>query len=255
MSQHVQFPLVKNHGLPLGLLMAALLAWSAPTAAQSMTGYPLVGIHATQACATCHTTMPYKSAPTTCYGCHQKDVVGATTPVNHAGLPTTCDTCHKNADATWLVSTSFNHATYFALAGAHATAACAQCHNPPYAPSANNFTTVPTGPCSSCHLPDYNKATTPVNHIAAGFPTTCDTCHKFADATWLLGVFNHTYFPLTGNHNVACATCHSTPNNYVLYNCIGCHAQASTTSGHSGVKGYVWTSTACYACHPNGRAG
>jgi hypothetical protein len=102
---------------------------------------------------------------------------------------------------------------------------------------------------------DYNTATTPINHIAAGFPTTCDACHKFSDATWLLGVFNHTYFPLTGNHNRPCAQCHTTPGNYAIFNCIGCHTAAQTNPHHSGVRGYVWASTACYACHPNGRAG
>jgi hypothetical protein len=383
----------------------------------SHTTFPLVGVHATTACATCHnppyapSANNYTTVPTSCSGCHVRDVTGATTPVNHAGLPTTCDSCHKNTDTTWMLATAFNHATYFALAGAHATAPCAQCHNPPYAPSANNFVTVPTAPCSACHQNDYNNATTPVNHIAQGFPTTCDSCHKFSDATWLLatfshttfplvgphatapcaqchnppyapsannytavptscygchvrdfngattpvkhtgfattcdtchrntdttwsqksafnhsayfplagahltapcaqchvgnnyltvatspcsvchmndyttakspvdhvaagfpttcdtchkfsdtswlqGVFNHTsYFPLTSNHNVPCAQCHTTAGTYAVYNCIGCHTAAQTNSNHSGVKGYVWASTACYACHPNGRAG
>jgi hypothetical protein len=227
----------------------------------SHTTFPLVGLHATTACAVCHnppyapSANNYTAVPTTCYGCHQKDVTGATTPVNHTGLPTTCDTCHKNTDANWLLASAFNHSAYFALAGAHVTAPCAQCHNPPYAPSLNNFTTVPTGPCSACHLKDYNTATTPVNHITAAFPTTCDTCHKFSDATWLLGTFNHTYFPLTSNHNRPCADCHKTAGVYTVFTCTDCHTNAQITPHHSGVKGYVWTSTACYSCHPNGRAG
>jgi hypothetical protein len=227
----------------------------------SHTTFPLVGPHATTACTVCHnppyapSANNYTAVPTTCYGCHQRDVTGATTPVNHTGLPTTCDSCHKNTDATWLLATAFNHSTYFALAGAHTTAPCSQCHNPPYAPSANNFISVPTSPCSACHLKDYNTATTPVNHIAAAFPTTCDTCHKFSDPTWLQGVFNHTYFPLTSNHNVACNRCHTTANVYTVFNCTVCHTAATTNSHHSGVKAYVWLSTACYSCHPNGRAG
>ena len=228
----------------------------------SHTTFPLVGVHATTACATCHnppyapSANNYTTVPTSCYGCHVRDFTGAATPVNHAGLPTTCDSCHKNTDASWLLATAFNHSTYFVLAGAHATAPCSQCHNPPYAPSANNYTSVPTAPCSACHLSSYTTATTPVNHVAAGFPTTCDTCHKFSDTSWLQGVFNHTsYFPLTSNHNVACTTCHTTAGTYAVFNCIGCHTAAQTNGNHSGVKGYVWASTACYACHPNGRAG
>ncbi len=65
------------------------------------------------------------------------------------------------------------------------------------------------------------------------------------------------YFPLTSNHNVACNRCHTTATSYLVYNCIGCHTagQTSPPTHHNGVKGYVWASTACYSCHPNGRAG
>ena len=84
-----------------------------------------------------HRTATTRTVPTTCYGCHQKDATGATTPVNHAGLPTTCDSCHKNTDPTWLLATAFNHATYFPLAGRPCvTAPCAQCH------TNGNFTTL-----------------------------------------------------------------------------------------------------------------
>ena len=176
----------------------ATRATSSPTrpgcrATFSHTTFPLVGVHATTACTTCHnppyapSANNYTTVPTTCYGCHVRDFTGATTPVPHTGFPTTCDSCHKNTDATWSQKSAFVHNAYFALAGAHATAPCSQCHNPPYAPSANNYLSVPTSPCSACHLRDYNTATTPVNHIAAGFPTTCDTCHKFSDATWIAG--------------------------------------------------------------------
>jgi hypothetical protein len=54
---------------------------------------------------------------------------------------------------------------------------------------------------------------------------------------------------------VACATCHDTAGTYAVYDCIGCHTASKTNGDHKGVKGYVWASTACYACHPTGRAG
>jgi hypothetical protein len=227
----------------------------------SHTTFPLIGVHATTPCATCHNP-PYApsannttTVPTTCYGCHVRDFTGATSPVPHTGFPTTCDSCHKNTDATWSQKGAFVHNAYFALAGAHATAPCAQCHNPPYAPSANNYMSVPKTPCSACHQRDYNTATTPINHIAAGFPNTCDSCHKFSDATWLLGTFNHTWFPITsGRHNVPCAQCHTTPNVFTVFNCTICHTKSSTDSEHRGRAGYTWTSTACYSCHPNGRS-
>ncbi len=227
------------------------------------TTFPLVGVHATTQCAVCHnppyapSANNYTTVPQTCYGCHVRDFNGATTPVPHTGFPTTCDSCHRNTDSTWSQKSAFNHSTYFVLAGAHALSPCAQCHNPPYAPSANNYLTVPTSPCSACHMNDFNNAKTPVPHT--GFSTACDSCHKFTDATWLVAsAFSHTtYFPLVSNHNVPCAQCHTTATNYLVFNCIGCHtaAQTSPPAHHNGISGYVWASPACYSCHPNGRSG
>jgi hypothetical protein len=318
--------------------------WSQKSAFNHSAYFTLVGAHATATCAKCHnppyapSANNYTAVPTTCIGCHQTDFNNAASPVPHTGFATTCDSCHRNTDTTWSQKSAFNHSAYFALAGAHVTAPCSQCHNPPYAPSANNYLTVPTNPCSACHLKDYNTATSPVNHVSAGFPTTCDACHKFSDATWLVATFSHAtfplvgvhattacavchnppyapsannyvtvpttcygchvrdfntattpvphagfattcdtchrntdatwllasafshtpYFPITGgNHNVACNRCHTTATSYLVYNCIGCHTagQTSPPAHHNGVKGYVWASTACYSCHPNGRAG
>src|SRR5437870_11759345 len=69
---------------------------------------------------------------------------------------------------------------------------------------------------------NYTTATNPVNHVAAGFPTSCDLCH---DAVlWTDGKFNHstTGWPLTGFHltSTQCSQCHVN-NNYNL------------TSGHT----------------------
>jgi predicted CXXCH cytochrome family protein len=230
-------------------------AWSQKSAFSHAAYFSLVGPHATAPCAQCHnppyapSANNYLTVPTSCYGCHQKDFTGATSPVPHTGFATTCDSCHRNTDATWSQKSAFNHAAYFPLAGAHTTAPCAQCH------TNGNYLTVPASPCSACHMNDYNTATTPVNHIVAGFPTTCDTCHKFSDVSWTQAVWNHTWFPLVSNHNVACNRCHTTAGTYTVFNCIGCHTQAQTNSNHTGVRGYVWASPACYSCHPNGRAG
>jgi hypothetical protein len=212
--------------------------------------YPLVGVHATQPCAACHPNNRYAGTPTLCSGCHI-DKYNATTDPNHvaAGFPTTCDTCHKATDASWTQGV-FNHSQFYQLVGVHATQPCAACH-----PN-NRYPGTPTL-CSGCHIDKYNATTNP-NHIAAGFPTTCDTCHRPTDTSWNQGTFNHTWFPITGsNHSVPCAQCHTNPSNFAVFSCIsgGCHPQSQTNGDHSGVSGYVYASTACYSCHPNGRAG
>ncbi len=207
--------------------------------------FPLVGVHATQACAACHKNNVYKGTPRDCVGCHLAQY-NATTNPNHlaAGFPTTCDACHKPTDPTW-TSAQFNHNSFFPLVGVHATQACAACHK-------NNVYKGTSRDCVGCHLSNYNAAQNP-NHLAAGFPTACDQCHNAADSSWAQGRFNHTRFPLTGSHNVACAQCHLTPNNFASFSCTVCHDRARTDSQHQGRSGYVYDSNACYSCHPNGR--
>ena len=212
--------------------------------------FPLVGLHATQACATCHKNGVYAGTPRDCVGCHLADYQRTTNP-NHgaAGFPTTCDGCH-NPSATSFAGAVFNHSSVFALVGLHATQACATCHK------SGVYRGTPRD-CAGCHLANYQGTTNP-NHSAAGFPTTCDTCHRATDTTWNQGQFAHTAFPITSGRHVGltCATCHTTPNVFAAFSCVAaCHARATTDSHHSGRSGYRYDSAACYSCHPNGRAG
>jgi hypothetical protein len=121
--------------------------------------------------------------------------------------------------------------------------ACTDCH------VNNNWTTLPTD-CYGCHSTNYNNTTNP-NHMAAGFPTTCATCHT--TITWTGATFNHTWFPTNhGNANGVCATCHTNPSDYSVFQCTNCHAKSSTDSNHQGVNGYVYNSVNCYQCHKGG---
>ncbi len=152
----------------------------------------------TQPCTACHVNSVYKGTPRDCYSCHKTDFQNSKNPPHAAaGFATTCDSCHKYADPAWKPA-SFNHdtATTFALVGVHASAPCAQCH-------VNNVFKGTPRDCYTCHKTDFTAATTPVSHT--GFVTTCDTCHKYSDATWSQkSAFNHsTYFPLAGTHATA----------------------------------------------------
>ena len=78
--------------------------------------------------------------------------------------------------------------------------------------------------------PDYARTTNP-NHVASGFPTTCESCHS--TSAWRPANFDHakTRFPLTGAHTrVDCASC------------------------HAGGR-YAGTPTACSSCHQADYAG
>ncbi len=209
--------------------------WADSTFNHNNTGFPLTGLHTVppRQCTDCHINNNYSLNSTACVSCHLKDYQGTTNP-NHvtANFPQTCEQCHSTS--TWLNAT-FNHdSTGFSLTGSHTVPPrqCVDCH-------VNNNYNLTSTACVSCHQTDYNNATTPVNHVAAAFPTTCETCHDTVQ--WSDGTFNHTTtgFQLTGSHTVPprqCTDCHVN-NNYSLNStaCVTCHLkdfQGTTNPNH-----------------------
>ena len=212
--------------------------------------FPLTGAHSSiNDCTQCHIGGNYVNTPDQCIGCHSTDFNGASNP-NHLSLnlSTNCVTCHTT-DPGWMPAGFPNHNDYYVLQGAHAQIAdnCAECHNGNYINTPNT--------CFGCHASDYNGTNDP-NHSSAGFPTTCNTCHD--QNAWTPANWDHDdmYFPIySGKHDGVwnqCNECHTVPNNYALYNCLVCHQQGETNNVHQGVSGYMYQSTACYACHPDG---
>jgi hypothetical protein len=211
----------------------------------SVTGFPLTNSHTVppRVCADCHINNNYNltSANTTCVSCHLSAYNSATTPINHiqVGFPTTCQLCHDTI--AWTNGKFDHNTTIFPLTGFHTKVACASCH------VNNNYTTLPTD-CYGCHQANYNATTNP-NHKSAGFPTTCATCHT--TTSWLGATFNHTWFSVNhGNANGVCATCHTNPSNYAIFQCTGCHGGGNPNNfHHPNVGGYVYNSVNCYQCH------
>ena len=139
--------------------------------------YPLTGAHATVTCAQCHVNNNYVQHPPPAIAATRRTSPEPPIP-NHvaAGFPTDCTLCHTTTAGPRRPSTT---RPAFPLTGAHLTVACAQCH------TNNNYTTVPTD-CYSCHKADYTGTKNP-NHVTAGFPTTCATCHN--TSSWTSGDF------------------------------------------------------------------
>ena len=195
----------------------------------SHTTFPLVGVHATTACATCHnppyapsannyTTVPDDLLRLSREGLHGRHDARAPHRLRDdvRQLP---QEHRRHLAARDAPSTT---TTYFALAGAHVTAPCSQCHNPPYAPSANNYISVPTSPCSACHLTDYNTATTPGEPHRRGLPDDLRHVPQVLRRDVAAGTSSTTRTSRSrSNHNVPCAQCHTTPNVYTVFNCIG----------------------------------
>jgi len=223
-------------------------SWSSGTGFDHNSVFPLVGVHATQACAVCHQNNVYKGTPRDCVGCHRDDYDRTRNP-NHAaaGFPTACESCHRSTDASWSSGDGFNHNNFFPLVGVHATQACAVCHQ-------NNVYDGTPRDCVGCHRDDYDRTRDP-NHAASGFPTACDSCHRNTDTSWDQGRFVHAWFPITsGPHaNRPCSACHTNTASYAVFTCLTCHERSETDREHREENGYRYDSPACYACHPNGK--
>jgi len=224
--------------------------WSPASFDHSKTGFPLTGQHTVppRQCTDCHINNNYNITNTTCVSCHLNDYNNAKSPVDHVGahFPTTCEQCHDTSN--WMDGT-FNHAaTGWPLTGQHTVPprSCTDCH-------INNNYNITNAACVSCHQNDYNQAKSPVDHIAAKFPTTCEMCHDTVN--WMDGKFDHsqTGWALTGMHTVpprACTDCHVN-NNYSITNttCVSCHLndynQAKSPVDHIAAH----FPTTCEMCH------
>jgi Zn finger protein HypA/HybF involved in hydrogenase expression len=186
------------------------------------TKFKLRGAHAKATCFACHVGERYKDLPTACASCHGMQ------DVHENRFGTACESCHT--DVNWK-HTAFDHGkfTKFALTGAHAQAACRDCHGEKLTSS------LPTG-CFDCHKKqDVHKGQ---------LGTQCADCHK--TGTWRKDVtFDHdkTKFPLKGMHvAVACESCHADATYQdASTTCVSCHAKDDVHVGRF--------ATACENCH------
>lgn len=212
--------------------------------------FPLTGAHVNTACGDCHTN-GYAGTSTVCSECHLADYNQSQNPAhNTLNVPITCEDCHTTTPD-WKPATFDIHDDYYVLQGAHAAIAtdCFSCHEGDYTQTPNT--------CYGCHEMDYNQTTDPP-HASAQFPVDCESCHT--ESVWEPANFNHDgmYFPIySGEHNGewnTCSDCHTNPSNYAVFSCIDCHAhnQTDMDDEHDEVNGYVYNSTACLSCHPNG---
>ena len=215
--------------------------------------FALLGAHAQLRCASCHIppsgTLKWTPASQSdCVACHQTAYAGAH---GGSGFPTSCADCHTVSS--W--NSDFNHGTAtngnFVLTGAHVSLACTKCHTP------GTFTPIWNASggndCVACHQTQYDQ-----NHTGSGFPTSCLTCHT--TSRWSGATFTShdaQYFPIySGAHRGQwgnnCATCHTAPTDYSVHQCLSCHAKGTSDASHAAVVGYLYTSQACYGCHPRG---
>jgi hypothetical protein len=225
--------------------------------AHQLTRFPLIGAHAILECESCHASqaqghLQFKGTRAACDACHMADYQATRNPDHQAGgFPLQCMQCHGTV--TWNTDRFDHDRTGFPLTGAHRSTTCASCHG-------DGVYAGKSTACVSCHQADYNGTTDP-NHVGAGFPTQCQTCHS--TSSFQGAVFSDhdpSFFPIySGIHQglwSGCTDCHVNSQNFGQFSCFNCHPHSDKTqtdSNHSGVSGYSYDSNACYSCHPRGR--
>ncbi|MEW5976803.1 MAG: hypothetical protein AB1898_13450 [Acidobacteriota bacterium] len=221
--------------------------WRGARFDHSTTRFPLTGAHSSITCSSCHRNGTYAGLDSSCVSCHL-DAYTATTNPNHvaANFPRDCQVCHSTAQ--WRGAVFDHSRTRFPLTGAHLSVQCVSCH------VGGRYAGTPVD-CYSCHRIEYETVTNP-NHLSAGFPRTCETCHT--TITWSGARFEHRFPIYSGAHQgkwTTCNDCHTNPTNYAVFSCTNCHehSQSRMDEKHRQVGGYVYNSVNCYSCHPQGK--
>jgi len=215
--------------------------------AHQQTRFPLDGPHAAVDCQSCHVPAPqggltYVNRPTECQACHLPAFKATTNPAHvAAGFPKDCLSCHSRSQ--WQGGRFDHSTTTFALAGAHLTAQCADCH------ADGVFKNRPQT-CVSCHQKNYDEALNPT-HKTSGFPTDCTQCHT-GTTEWLGATFDHgaTRFALVGAHQaVVCKDCHvGGVWRGTSMECVSCHRPSFDKTVNPNHPAAAF-STGCTSCH------
>ena len=217
--------------------------------------FPLSGVHALVACASCHRGQArdqYRGTPTTCDGCHRNVALRALA-FDHKPLRPGCNQCHSTFG--WSPAT-FDHAVFWPLLGAHAAVAtdCSKCH------TKGTYAGVSRS-CVGCHGGLVTQGKTHPDHRSIGLTTNCERCHTPTAWQALRTTWHDPAFPITSGRHAQyrgnCTSCHPAGVGRGHFDCVNCHDGAHSKTKMDGkhlgeVGGYVWDNAACRSCHPAG---
>ncbi len=226
--------------------------WSNAKFDHDSTGFPLRGEHQATPCKSCHLADFSSPIPSTCAGCHRD---------SHAGrLGTGCQQCHDEKSWQSAFGLEAHERTGFPLTGRHAVLPCIECHGEM---RERTFSRAPRA-CVACHQGDFNRTPTlSVDHVAAGVPTECNTCHQtFAWSPARFPAHDSCFYISSGPHaGIRCLNCHSSLTGFVANGtcstntaaCTSCHAhsEAATDPLHANLPpgSYQYRDGKCYGCH------
>lgn len=185
-----------------------------------------------------------------CFACHA--------PLQGAS-EARCATCHKVADIGILTVAGAPVVQSTPMAPFHqglASTDCMSCHTDhPMAsltPSHSHtfahamLTPAVGAACSSCHTP-------PSDTIHVAPVAQCSTCHT--QTTWAAAAIDHTrFFALSGPHDVACTSCHTTAGDFTKYTCFSCHEHEEADLLREHREEGINNIDNCVACHKDAHA-
>jgi hypothetical protein len=222
------------------------------------TRYPLRGGHAALLCAKCHDEkLAWGKKPpfATCGGCHKDPHAGQATL---AGKTTDCASCHTvNGYKPSTFTVAQHKSTKYALQGAHATAACRDCHGrTPPGSDAQVAALIGTAKvwfhpardrCVECHFDPHGGRFSPGGERARSDDClACHTMDAFRPSTMDGADHDNTRFKLAGAHR-------ATP-------CFACHQELAASPNGAAPKKtralpFTIAGQACRDCHqsPHGK--
>ncbi len=224
-------------------------SWMRISFDHDQTGFPLRGRHAFATCTSCHGSLDFSNAvPTNCAACH--------VDVHTGEFGSRCASCHDEESWRSHFDADAHRRTNFPLTGRHAAIPCEECH---LNQRDRNFTRA-TVDCYTCHQADYTRAATiSIDHVAAGFPTTCRDCHNaFTFQSGRFPAHDACFQLAPGPHaGIPCLGCHTSltgqlPTGACLTNtasCTRCHFCPIMQQRHVNVIGYQCKDRKCYECH------
>jgi hypothetical protein len=231
---------------------------------EELTGFALVGAHASLGCAACHGDPDRPAdgirmtfvrrdgafpapAHDTCQSCHTDYHAGAFE--DNPGGPS-CESCHGQGG--WVPARfdleRHQSETRFELTGAHIATPCAACHGGRAVGTEPDFSLAIA--CEGCHAEENPHGD---EFAEADGVTACGSCH--ATSGWEGGSFDHarTGFPLTGAHVVlACASCHARetgPDGRPVRQFRGLAAECSSCHADDQPHRDQFEGRACSDCH------
>ena len=223
--------------LPEALAFALLLLGVSPAFAAEFdhdsTGYPLVGLHRSVTCESCHVGGIFEGTETRCESCHGGgSSLAPGKPLSHIPSSNRCEDCHR---ALGWEDAVFDH---FGI-----ETACVRCHDGVISRGKGPFHVATSNRCEDCHT---TVAWEDARFDHTGITANCSSCHDGGTAAGK----PPTHLPTSAS----CELCHTTlawspatfDHSTVTGGCRGCH-DGVTSTGKDG--GHFVTNRECNVCH------